>query len=97
MLQYLTPSLKSLADRQLYRYQYLLYSTYSTIIHARTMQYCTVRVLYYISTIATSSSTSTVLVYLADTYSEQLRADPTPSSKTLASAPDIDKWVSSWN
>ena len=47
------------------------------------MQYCTVRVLYYISTIA--SSTSTVLVYLADTYSEQLRADPTPSSKTLAS------------
>ena len=74
MLQYLTPSLKSLADRQLYRYQYLLYSTYSTIIHARTMQYCTVRVLYeyYISTIATTSSTSTVLVYLADTYSEQL-------------------------
>ena len=36
-------------------------------------------------------------VSLADTYSEQLRADPTPSSKTLASAPDIDKWVSSWN
>ena len=92
MLQYLTPSLKSLADRQLYRYQYLLYSTYSTIIHARTMQYCIVLHVYYISTIA--SSTSTVLVYLADTYSEQLRADPTPSSKTLASAPDIDKWVS---
>ena len=91
MLQYLTPSLKSLADRQLYRYQYLLYSTYSTctIIHARTMQYCIVLHVYYISTIA--SSTSTVLVYLADTYSEQLRADPTPSSKTLASAPNMDK------
>eukprot|EP01048_Picozoa_sp_COSAG05_P005949 COSAG05_NODE_368_length_10734_cov_4.853315_4_plen_44_part_00 len=35
------------------------------------------------------------ILSLADTYSDQLRADPTPSSKTLASAPD--KWVSGYN
>ena len=36
-------------------------------------------------------------VFLAETYTEQLRTDPTPSPKTLASAPDIYKWVSDWN
>ena len=49
------------------------------------------------SAVRVASTGSTSTVSLADTYSEQLRADPTPSSKTLASAPDIDKWVSSWN
>ena len=48
---------------------------------------------------ATHIADPALRTYLVDTYSEQLRADPTPSSKTLlvASASDIDKWMSGWN